>query len=118
MFILLSLFVLLPIYLGCLNEWTVLDPQSQKVRFQIGFGTEDWSLLQKGLDLKAELGVRGANPSAMMMHGQAFREGGPSTIWKPWTINLASAVLVALYFSTLMAWAAGFTFVTRHKELH
>jgi hypothetical protein len=109
-----SLLVLLPIYLGCLNAWTVLEPQSGKVRFQVGFGTEDWSLEPKGLDIKAELGSRERN---IMMRGTGFQPGGPESIWKSWTIGVAGGVLIILYFSCFLMWTAGFKCLARHEEL-
>jgi hypothetical protein len=53
-----------------------------------------------------------------MMHGTGFQEGGPQSIWKPWTINVAGGVLIALYFSCFMVWTAGFKCLARHEELN
>lgn len=111
-YILASLFILIA-YLILTQLCTVLEPQKQKVRFQIGFGRADWTLTEEGRRVKAAL--PGEPVTRWMLSKGAFKRGGPETIWKPWSIYLAGGLMVASFFLMFGFWTFGWSLMAKHK---
>src|SRR5436305_9386084 len=73
-------------YAIVLPQWTVLEPQERRSRFQVGFGLADWSLTTRvGLPDKQK--NPDATPETLMMIETAFSPQGPEKIWKAWSIT-------------------------------
>lgn len=105
---------LILIYVLLLNCCTVLDPQSEEVRFQIGFGRQDWSLTELGLKYKREL--LPTEPVVKWMEADAlFYRGGPEKLWKSWTILAAGTIMIVTFVFAFSLWATGFAFLAKHK---
>ena len=104
--------ICLVIYSILLRGCTILEPQTHKYRFQIGFGKCDWSLTKTGLARKQ------AKPDATVLHWMleegAFTQGGPSIIWKGWSIVLSGVLMLLTYFSTFILWTIGFALLAKH----
>jgi hypothetical protein len=108
-----SSLVLLFIYLGALHWLTVLETQTGKKRFQIGFGRQEWSLVPGSLITWPE--YKHTDLREIMERANAFKDQGPETLWKPWTINVAGGLLVFMYFGVLVPWALGFGCLSQHQ---
>ena len=105
--------VILIAYLILIQMCTVVEPQKQKVRFQIGFGRADWSLTEAGRRVKA---AHSDEPVARWMLSKgAFRQGGPEIIWEPWSIYLAGGLMVATFFLIFGFWTFGWSLLAKHK---
>jgi len=96
-----------------LRYCTVLEPQSYKERFQVGFWKCDRSLTEVGLHLKRNI------PSAtlvdwMLIEG-AFRPGGPEIIWNPWSIINAGILALLTYMAGFVLWTTGFSLLGKHR---
>lgn len=105
---------LILIYLLFLRFCTVLDPQSEKVRFQIGFGKQNWSLTKVGLEYKKNFPEE--SPATWMMAEAAFSPGGPEKLWKSWSILLAGTLMIVIFLLAFGMWAAGFAFLAKHGD--
>ncbi len=81
---------------------TVLEPQRDEIRFQIGFGLADWTLTEHGRQL-----VR-AHPNLterqLILADGGFIPGGPERIWTGWSVYTAGSLLIVLYLGALIAW--------------
>ena len=98
---------LIVFYWVALKYTTVLPPQGRSgERWQCGFHKAEWSLTEKGRELKRERPT--ATPQEMMMMVTAFRDKGPDIIWKTWSIVTAGLILVLLFFSGFVLWVYGF----------
>lgn len=111
----LGFVILLVIYLVLLQWCTVVDPQTEKIRFQIGFGMADWSLTEKGHQWKAAHPDQ--NIQDWMLRMGAFRDKGPEIIWKPWTIYLSGSLMVLTFISTFVLWTLGWALLAKHKSM-
>jgi hypothetical protein len=107
--------VLLISYRVFLDNWTVLDPQSFRTRYQIGFGESGWSLTAVGLATKAALGT--STPGKLMLANRGFAPSGPAQIWKQWTIDMAGVVLILLYLVGFILWTSGFALLSKCRAL-
>ena len=103
---------LIIIYLLFLRCSTVLDPQSEEVRFQIGFGKQDWSLTEVGLEYKKKI-LPGESVVMWMQAEAAFFRQGPEKLWKPWSILLAGTLMIVIFVFAFGLWAAGFAFLAK-----
>lgn len=111
-YIVASLLILIA-YLILLQMCTVLEPQRQKVRFQLGFGRADWTMTEEGRRVKATLPDEPVQ--RWMMSKGAFRRGGPEILWAPWSIYLAGGLMVATFFLMFGFWTFGWSLLAKHK---
>lgn len=100
-FFLVPAIVTLVLYIILLEFCTVVDPQESN-RFQIGFGSFDWSLTEKGLQWK--LGHPTQTIQEWMLYFHAFKPGGPDLIWKTWTVLLSGALTVVMFVTAFILW--------------
>lgn len=102
-------------YFVCLNNWTVLDPQSFEERFQIGFGTAGWGLTDVGQQWKRD--EPEGPPELWMRREGAFNPHGPRKLWRAGAINIAGTLLVALFLVSFVTWTLGFSLLAKHDSL-
>ena len=106
-------FICLFLYVVLLRYCTVLEPQTYKQRFQVGFWKLESSLTQVGLNLKRE--IPAAPLEDWMLRESAFRPGGPEIIWTEWSITIAGFLLVFTYMAGFVIWTAAFSLLAKHK---
>jgi hypothetical protein len=95
--------VLLSVYNMLLNELTVLEPQTYKTRFQVGFGRAEWSLTDVGRAMVREHPLW--TPEQLMLGAGAFQSNtGAMLVWQPWSVRIAGLVLVGVYFPLFVSW--------------
>ncbi|MDH5415063.1 MAG: hypothetical protein OEW87_13085 [Flavobacteriaceae bacterium] len=107
--------VILVFYVIFLQNWTVLDPQSSEVRFQIGFGKCSCGLTEAGLMLKEKFPNETVRD--WMLREAAFRSNGPNIIWKSCAINAAGIILILIYLLGFILWTSGFSLLARHESI-
>jgi energy-coupling factor transporter transmembrane protein EcfT len=95
--------VTLLLYILLLNLSTVYDPQKGETRYQIGFGNAEWSMTDKGKEMKQNF----PNETIIgwMERNAAFSDRGPEKLWKSWSISLAGILLAVLYIFLFVFWA-------------
>jgi hypothetical protein len=95
------------VYGTLLTLCTVVDPQTERVRFQIGFGLAGWSLTSEAQRLKEH--APSMTATQLMMAFGGFTPGGAARIWTAWSIYSAGILLIVLYLSSFISWtiAAG-----------
>jgi len=95
-----------------LLQWcSVVDPQNERARFQIGFGMTDWSLTPLGLSLKSKYPLFTARDMLLAVAG--FHDGGAELLWKVWTVYLAGLLLIVSYLVAFVFWVLGFGFLAK-----
>lgn len=94
--------VTLIVYSVLLNLWSVVDPQTERVRFQIGFGLADWSLTDLGRRVKSQFPSLTA--AQLLMTDKGFHMGGSTGIWERWSVYSAGFLLIGLYLAAFISW--------------
>jgi hypothetical protein len=107
--------ILIILYVITFQAWTILEPQKNEIRFQIGFGKAEWSLTEGiGKDLKKEFPYGPVTEWAL--NERAFDQERVELIWKPWTIYFAGVLLILIYFSSFILWTIGFALMAKHAS--
>ena len=108
--------VLLVLYALLLGHCTVVAPQNDGTRFQIGFAKCDWSLTELGLTYKSS--THGSKPvTAWMLAEAAFQPGGTERLWKSWSISVAGIIMIITYLAAFVCWTCGFSLLAKHHAL-
>ena len=106
--------VLLIAFLVALRAWTVRHPRGEAT-YQIGFRTANWSLTPAGQDDLKHL--PSATPEELMLLEAAYHDGGPTKIWRSWSIYLTGSITLVLYLFGFVTWSAAFsTFAIAMEE--
>lgn len=102
---------LLIVYSLFLAFTTVVGPGEHGSRYQIGFGLAQFSLTDTAkADLKDNPTLQ---PKDLMMYEAAFDQDRVAILWQTWSIYLAAAILIVLYFAGFVLWTAGFALLAK-----
>jgi len=111
--VLLLSVAILVIYLFLLEWCTVVQPEDEGSRLQIGFGRAQWSLTEKGRQLKME--HSGQTIVEWMLRTGAFGDKGPEIIWEPWAIYLSGCVMIVAFIAMFVLWTVGWALLAKQK---
>ncbi len=90
-------------YFLVLPEVTVIEPQTDAVRFQIGFGLLDWGLTSEGRHWKER--DPAITPVTMVLNEAAFSREGIAGLWTKRGVYGAGICLIVLYLGTFTSWS-------------
>ena len=99
-------------YVLLLQFTTVIGPEGSETRYQIGFGTTDWSLTDVAKGWKRENPA--LTPKELLMKEAAFDQDRVAILWTTRSIYAAGALLILLYFLGFTCWTLGFAFLKKH----
>lgn len=104
---------LLAAYVLLLQFTSVASPQGGVARYQIGFGTADWSLTERGRHWKEK--DPNVTPLKILMNEASFSQELVGELWQTWTIYLAGSCLIVVYFVGFLLWTIGFAVLAKHR---
>lgn len=112
---LVAALVLLSSYNLLLNDLTVIEPQAQKARFQIGFARAEWSLTDVGRRMASEHPLW--TPVQLMLGASAFQsDTGAMLVWQPWSVRAAGLLLATVYFALFTSWIMAVAIAVRETS--
>ena len=106
--------ILIIVYILFLQSTTVVNPNQQSDRFQIGFWKCDWTLTEYGKELKDK------NPSwttTAMLESDGFAQDRVPIIWETLSVYIAGTLLILLYLSGFIMWAIGFGMLSKQESI-
>jgi hypothetical protein len=74
-------------------------------KYQTGFRTLDFSLTDEARAAKKQFDLRTSEDLMLAFGG--YEPGATSLIWRPWTIQVAGLLLVAVFLTMFLFWAYG-----------
>lgn len=102
--------VLLIGYVLLLQFTTVTGPEG--TRYQIGFGTADWSLTDHGRQWKQ------SNPAVtaeQLLMYEGLAQDRVSIIWAISSVYVSGSLVILLYFLGFICWTLGFALLAKHR---
>jgi hypothetical protein len=103
----ISIAVVLAIVYGLFFPYVTVGPPPERdepVRHQAGFGLSAFSLTDEALRVATERKLKTKEDLMLALGGYG---GGPSLIWKGWSIVAAGTLLSAFFVATYVYWTSG-----------
>jgi len=97
-------------YTAGLKYLTATAPAPREGRAQIGWYKSDWSLTDKGMEMKAQYPDEPVIKWMMMVGWN----DAPEVLWTPASVLISGGLLVLLFFSGFVMWATGWALAAKH----
>jgi hypothetical protein len=95
----------------CLHHLTTMNDGNKNpkhaVQYQIGFGTNGWSLTPEAL--KITLRQPSITSQDLTLEMTAMSPDRLETVWKSWTISTAGVLLIVALYLTVFLWSLGWS---------
>jgi hypothetical protein len=102
---------LLIAYALFLTFTTVVGPDNNGARYQIGFGRAQFSLTDVARGYLRDDPT--LQPKDLMLYEKAFDQGRIPILWQTWSVYAAGLILIVVYFFGFIFWTIGFALLAK-----